>query len=239
MFLEEVFHRGNVDALSVAFSENHVAHGSGCLPEGERKAISKPRETVVRMRAALPDLVVTVEKVVVALADEGTVEIACCYRPEGNHRGWLQGLAPIFRRVNVGGMDVYRISGGRIVESPEGFDALGMLGQLGVPPDQGRSAQGTMGGHRSSGSPAPARDLAPPRVPTTANRAGWSSLALSAAFLLWCSVGSRRPSETPSPAVLRESTTFPAPSGRGTCTPRAASSSCGHEADRRPSVTLS
>ncbi len=188
MFLEEVFHRGTIDAPGVAFSENHVAHGSGCLPGGERKAISKPRETVVRMRAALPDLVVTVEKVV-ASADEGTVEIACCYRLEGTHRGWLQGLAPTFRRVNVGGMDVYRISGGRIVESPEGFDALGMLGQLGVPPDQGRSAQGTMGGHRSSWNQAPAPDLAPPRVPTKANQDGWSSLAFLVAFLLGFSVG--------------------------------------------------
>lgn len=185
---DEVFHRGNLDALGVTFSENYVAHGSGCLPGGERKSISQLRETIVRMRAALPDLGITVEKVV-ASADKGTVEIACCYRIEGTHRGWLQGLAPTFRRVNVSGIDVYRIFGGRIVESWEGFDALGMLGQLGVLPEQERPAQGTPGGYRSSRSPAPAPNLTPPRVATTANQEGWSNLALLAAFLLGFSVG--------------------------------------------------
>jgi len=181
---DEVFHRDNLDALGVAFSENHVAHGSGCLPGGERRLIPQVREIAARMRAALPDLGITVEKAV-ASTGEGTVQIACCYRLEGTHRGWLQGLSPTFRRVNVSGMDVYRISGGRIAESWEGFDALGMLGVL---PDQGRSAQGTMSGYRNSWSPAPAPDLAP-RAPTTANREGWSNLALFAAFLLGFSMG--------------------------------------------------
>ena len=94
-FMERLYdegsHRGNVDALSVAFSENHVAYGSDCLPREERKSISQLRETVVRMRGALPDLMVTVEKVVVS-ADEGMVEIACCYGLEGMRRGWLQDL---------------------------------------------------------------------------------------------------------------------------------------------------
>ena len=42
------------------------------------------------------------------------------------------GVLPIGNRVAVMGIGVYRFSGGKIVESWDKYDALGLLRQLGV-----------------------------------------------------------------------------------------------------------
>jgi hypothetical protein len=46
--------------------------------------------------------------------------------------GKIMGVLPIGNRVAVMGIGVYRFSGGKIVESWDEYDALGLLRQLGV-----------------------------------------------------------------------------------------------------------
>ena len=52
----------------------------------------------------------------------------------GTHTGELMGIAPTKKRVKVAGIWVHRISAGRIVESWNIWDTLGLLQQLGVVP---------------------------------------------------------------------------------------------------------
>jgi predicted ester cyclase len=52
----------------------------------------------------------------------------------GTHNGPLMGIPATGKPVTVGGIDVFRIAGGQIVELWQHFDQVGMLQQLGVIP---------------------------------------------------------------------------------------------------------
>lgn len=183
-FYEEVFHRGNLDVLEEIFSEAYLAHGAGCQPGGERRSTWQLEEVVGGTRVAFPDLRFTVEKVI-AWADGDTAELCCCYRFEGTHRGSLQGLAPTFQRVNVSGMDFYRIKGGKIVEGWESFDSLELLRQLGAIP----GTRSTPASHHSTRKPTPRPPSPAPPASATASEDGWSTLAMLAAFVFGFSIG--------------------------------------------------
>ena len=61
----------------------------------------------------------------------------------GTHSGELMGIAPTRKKVKVPGVWIHRFSGGKIVESWNAWDTLGMLTQLGV-----NNVLGTTGGDR-------------------------------------------------------------------------------------------
>ena len=62
-------------------------------------------------RSAFPDLRVTTEDVL----EEGD-RVALRWKAEGTHRGDLMGLAPTGKRVTLTGIEILRVSGGKIVE---------------------------------------------------------------------------------------------------------------------------
>jgi predicted ester cyclase len=60
----------------------------------------------------------------------------------GTHQGELAGIPPTGRRFSVTGISIARIANGKIIESWNSWDALGMMQQLGVVPteNKGRAA---------------------------------------------------------------------------------------------------
>jgi ketosteroid isomerase-like protein len=58
----------------------------------------------------------------------------------GTHTGELLGIAPTNRKVRVDGIWIFRVAGGKIIESWNCWDTLGMLQQLGVVPQLGAKA---------------------------------------------------------------------------------------------------
>ena len=86
------------------------------------KLIDTFKETFAEAREGFPDLIVTVEDVMV----EGD-RVAARVTMRGTHRGEFQGIAPTGKRVEVKAIDMFRISGGKIVEhwghadDPTGF----------------------------------------------------------------------------------------------------------------------
>ena len=124
-FVEEVFNRGNLDVVDQLVTPDYVHHdptteefGSG--REGFKRLIRFYREAFPDLAIELEDQIATAEKVVDRWTGRGT------------HRGELMGMAPTGREVRAGGMSIHRISGGRIAETWNNYDALGMLGQLGA-----------------------------------------------------------------------------------------------------------
>jgi predicted ester cyclase len=81
------------------------------------------------LRAALPDLQVTVED----LLAEGD-KVALRLRGRGTHRGPFAGVAPTGRPVALTSMELLRLAGGKLVEHWDEFDTLGVLQQLGAIP---------------------------------------------------------------------------------------------------------
>ena len=55
----------------------------------------------------------------------------------GTHQGDLLGMAPTGKGAKVMGIWIHRLAGGKIVESWNVWDTLGMLQQLGVIPALG------------------------------------------------------------------------------------------------------
>jgi len=83
-------------------------------------------------KEAFPDLHVTTEDLI---AEGDTVVHRWTVR--GTHKGEVIGLAPTGREVTAGGISLFRIADGRIVEHWAYADELGFLDQLGatLPPE--------------------------------------------------------------------------------------------------------
>ncbi len=75
------------------------------------KLIDTFKETFAEAREGFPDLSITVEDVMA----EGD-RVAARVTMRGTHQGAFQGIAPTGKRVEVRAIDMFRISGGKIVE---------------------------------------------------------------------------------------------------------------------------
>jgi steroid delta-isomerase-like uncharacterized protein len=75
------------------------------------KLIEAFEQTFSEVREGFPDLSVAIEDVMA----EGD-RVAARVTMRGTHRGEFQGIAPTGKRVEVRAIDMFRISGGKIVE---------------------------------------------------------------------------------------------------------------------------
>ena len=80
-------------------------------------------------RSAFPDTQMTVED---SIAEGDNVVTRCTAR--GTHQGELLGISPSGNRVEVTGISIDRIEGGKFVESWSNYDTLGMMQQIGAVP---------------------------------------------------------------------------------------------------------
>ena len=94
------------------------AHG----PDGVKRLIAGLRTGFPDLQATIDDIFSDGEKVVVRFTARGT------------NSGPFQGMAPTGRGVTWAGVNIYRVSGGRIRETWQLADGLGILRQLGAAP---------------------------------------------------------------------------------------------------------
>ena len=127
-FVEEVFNRGNFDVLEEIVTPDYVHHdpttgefGSGL--EGFKQLLSYYRKAFPDLEIELDDQIGAENKVVDRWTGSGT------------HQGELMGVAPTGRHVTASGISIHRISEGKIAETWNNYDALGMLRQIGAVPD--------------------------------------------------------------------------------------------------------
>jgi predicted ester cyclase len=78
-------------------------------------------------RSAFPDAHVTYEE----LIPSGDTVVGR-WSATGTHTGQLPGVPPTGKPISISGITIYRIRKGRIAESWEQLDLLGMWEQLGV-----------------------------------------------------------------------------------------------------------
>ena len=124
---DELWNRGDLslaDDLHTADFADHDPASPWVRPGAEGM-----KEKVSAYRGAFPDLRFTMEKVLAA--DDHVVTHWKC---RGTHRGEVLGLAPTGRTIEIEGISIFRLEGGRIAEQTIVWDALGMLSQLGGPP---------------------------------------------------------------------------------------------------------
>ncbi|MGI8949670.1 MAG: ester cyclase [Ornithinimicrobium sp.] len=99
----------------------------GAAPDTE--GLEELRVAFGRFHAAFPDLHIALDDVIAA-GDR----VAARWTATGTHRGDLAGIPATGRAVRWGGIDVYRLDDGMIVEWWRNDDFVGLLHQLGSDP---------------------------------------------------------------------------------------------------------
>ena len=127
---EEVFNQGKLDVAAEIVAEGAVSHD----PASPEEAVGPAgfRQQVEMYRAAFPDLQFTIDDVI---AQDDKVVIRWSSR--GTHRGELMGLAPTGKEATSSGISIDKIADGKIVESWNHWDTLGLMRQLGAAPPPG------------------------------------------------------------------------------------------------------
>jgi steroid delta-isomerase-like uncharacterized protein len=126
--LEEVFSgQGDLNVADELYAPNYAGHDPASPedirgPEGVKEFASMYRD-------AFPDVLMSVEDQVA----EGD-KVVTRWIASGTHQGDMMGIAPTGNRVTVAGTSVERIVDGKIEETWDNYDALGMMQQIGAIP---------------------------------------------------------------------------------------------------------
>jgi hypothetical protein len=123
---------GDLALTSDLFAADYVGHDPNLplLPPGPGGVALH----ALASRTAFPDQRVTVDDLF-GVGDR----VAVRFTLRGTHLGDLLDLAPTGKRVEAHGVAIYRVAGGRLAEGWVGFDALGLLDQLGLLAPSGQS----------------------------------------------------------------------------------------------------
>ena len=122
---DAVWRRGELDRIDELFAPDFVRHDPGREIHGP----AENRQFIASLRAAFPDLRVTVED---QIADGD--KVCARYRFEGTNTGPFNGMPPTDTCVTYTGILIYRIANDRIAEQWTEFNLFGLLSQLGALP---------------------------------------------------------------------------------------------------------
>jgi steroid delta-isomerase-like uncharacterized protein len=124
---DEVWSEGHLDVIDELFADDFVATIVGA-PE-QIRGPQGFREFVVMYRTAFPDLRITVDE---QFAEGETVVTR--WTATGTNEGELMGIPATGKQATTAGININRISNGKLVEGWGLFDQLGLLQQLGAVP---------------------------------------------------------------------------------------------------------
>ena len=122
---EDILNTGDLDQADALIAARYVDHNP--LGIVRTPGLVGFKQAFRIFRVAFPDRHFTVEEIIVQ-ADR----VVCRFTMRGTHRGTFMGITATEQRVEVTGIDIFRIVDGRIVEHWGGLDRLGMMQQLGV-----------------------------------------------------------------------------------------------------------
>ena len=122
---EDVINQRNLDAVDEIYASDFVGHDPA-MPEDTR-GVEGAREFYSMYQSAIPDAEITIEDQVA----EGD-KVVTRWTGRGTHQGELMGVSPSGNRVEVPGITISRIEGGKVVEEWDIYDALGMMQAIGA-----------------------------------------------------------------------------------------------------------
>lgn len=125
-FIEEIFNQNKLEVAEEILAPDYVHHdpttnefGSGI--EGFKQMLNLYRQAF-DLQIVLEDQIADEEKVVDRWTGHGT------------HQGEFMGMAPTGKKITATGISIHRIAGGKIAETWNNYDALGIFQQLGIIP---------------------------------------------------------------------------------------------------------
>ncbi len=123
-YIEQFLNRGNMAIADNILSPDYRRYLS---PSSTPLNVDQQKQRIAGLRAAFPDLHVTIEDVLVE-GDRVAVRVVL----HGTQRGAFLGIPPTGKPVTVFALDVIRIENGRFVEHWGGPDLYSMVSQLGA-----------------------------------------------------------------------------------------------------------
>jgi predicted ester cyclase len=118
----------NPDVLDEVYAPDVVWHE----PDQEIRGLEQAKQFVTTYKTAFPDMTVTVEDLI-AEGDKVVSRVTL----RGTHQGETEEFGPpTGRQVELKGITISRIEGGKIVEDWDSYDNLSAMLQLGLTPEQ-------------------------------------------------------------------------------------------------------
>jgi steroid delta-isomerase-like uncharacterized protein len=118
----------NPDIIDEVYAPDLVWHE----PDQDIQGSAQAKQFVSMYKTAFPDLKTTIED---EIAEGDRVVVRWTLR--GTHQGEIEEFGPpTGRQMELKGISISRIEGGKIVEEWQIFDTLSMLKQLGLAPEQ-------------------------------------------------------------------------------------------------------
>ena len=125
---ERTVNQRDLDAIEEIYAPDFVWHE----PDQDIRGYEQGRQFASTFFDAFPDINITVEDAIA----EGD-QVATRYTIRGTHRGETEEFGPpTERQMELEGITIHRIEGGKIVEEWERYDNLSALQQLGLAPEQ-------------------------------------------------------------------------------------------------------
>ena len=118
-FVDEFLGEGRLEVIDEVAAPGYIDHN---LPSG-----LTPRMSISAFRGAFPDARFTVEDVI-----EERDRVVVRYSITGTNTGEFFGSPATGRRVDIDGISIYRLEGGRLAEAWVQYDQLGLMRQLGL-----------------------------------------------------------------------------------------------------------
>lgn len=122
--------QGKLEVADEIIAPEFVRHDLGANfpdvtgPEGVKRLMAA-------LRAAFPDIETTFDDVI---SDGDRVVVR--FTARATHKGLFQSIAPTGRRVEWAGINVYRVVDGKIRETWQLADSLGLMRQIGAVPSE-------------------------------------------------------------------------------------------------------
>ncbi len=133
--LEEIFNEGKLDLADELLASDYVVHDSA-LPEpvrgieGFKRLRASYHDASSDVRTTINDMIAEDDKVVTRWTTRATPD-----------KGDMMSVPPTGKQIEVTGITVNRICGGKIAEDWTVWDSLGLLRQLGTVPALGQSEE--------------------------------------------------------------------------------------------------
>lgn len=125
-YVEDGYNANNLAVIDDLFAADFVNHDP---TQPAARDLAALKHLMLARQAAFPDQRTTIEDLFV----EGD-RVAKRWTWRGTQTGEFNGIPPTGRQVTVAGIDILRVSDGKIREIWWGYDTLGLLQQLGVIP---------------------------------------------------------------------------------------------------------
>jgi predicted ester cyclase len=124
----EIVNQKNPDLIEECYPPDFVWHG----PDQDIRGYEQAKQLSYTFLAAFPDAQITDEDVIA----EGE-KVVRRYTTHATHQGETELFGPpTGRQIELKGITIHRIEGGKIVEEWESYDNLSMMKQLGFAPEQ-------------------------------------------------------------------------------------------------------